>query len=137
MYPSFNFMDYGLWEYADEQWRVRPVALAYSLFTRFVRPGDDAVGLALDPEHVHVRGAAIARNGVPVGLFLVNLSETPINVSLQGVPADSTWDRFEYLPDKVVKPEHVLLLPSATMIGPAQVRLPATSVVALVRSDRS
>ena len=137
MYPGFNFMDYGLWEYADEQWRVRPVALAYSLFTRFVRPGDDAVKLALDPEHVYVRGAAVARNGVPVALFLVNLSEMSISVTVEGVPANSEWDRFEYQPDGVVKPDGVLLPPSATVTEPAQVTLPATSVVALVRAARS
>jgi hypothetical protein len=137
MYPGFNLMDYGLWEYADEQWRVRPVAAAYSLFTRFVRPGDDAVRLALDPDHIYVRGAAVARNGVPVGLFLVNLSETPISVALQGLPTNAKWDRFEYRPNGVVKPDGVLLTPSATMTEPAQVRLPAKSVVALVRSDRS
>jgi hypothetical protein len=135
MYPGFNFMDYGLWEYADEKWRVRPVALAYSLFTRFVRPGDDAVKLALDPEHVFVRGAAVARNGVPVALFLVNLSETPINVTLEGVPAKSEWNRFEYRPDTVVKADGVLLPPSATVTEPTSLTLAAKSVVALVSAD--
>ena len=137
MYPGFNFMDYGLWEYADEGWRVRPVAPAYSLFTRFVRPGDDAVRLALDPEHVHLRGAAVARNGVPVGVFLVNLSETPISVALQGVPVESKWDRFDYRPDKMLKSDGVLLSSSATATEPTSLRLPPKAVVALVRSDRS
>jgi len=135
MYPGFNFMDYGLWEYADKQWRVRPVALAYSLFTRFVRPGDDAVSLALDPEHVYVRGAAVARNGVLMGMFLVNLSEMSISVTLEGVPANSEWDRFEYQPDGVVKPDAVLLPPSATMTRPTQVKLVGKSAVALVRGE--
>jgi hypothetical protein len=133
MYPGFNFMDYGLWEYADAGWKVRPVALAYSLFTRFVRPGDDSVELALDPEHAFVRGAAVARDGVPVGVFLVNLSESDVRVRFAGVPEDSRWNRFEYRPDRPLKSQDVLLLPSVSVVPPMELDLAARGAIALIR----
>jgi len=133
MYPGFNFMDYGLWEYADAEWKVRPVALAYSLFTRFVRPGDDSVQLVLDPDHAFVRGAAVARDGVPVGMFLVNLSESDVRVRFDGIPKGSRWNVFHYRPDRPLKSEDVLLLPSGSLVPPLELDLAARAVIALVR----
>ena len=135
MYPHFNLMDYGLWGYADEKWNVRPVALAYSLFTRFVRPGDDAVRLVLDPKHVTLRGAAVTRRGTPVALFLVNLSDVPVRAALKGIPAESPWNQFEYRNDAPMKSEDVLLLPSEIVQAPAQLEVPPRSLIALIRAD--
>ncbi len=132
MYPGFNFMDYGLWEYEDAQWKVRPVALAYSLFTRFVRPGSDSVKLALDPDHAFVCSAAVARDGVPVGMFLVNLSESNVRVRFDGIPAGSPWNLFEYRPDRPLRSEDVLLLPSGSVVPPMEVDLAPRGVIALI-----
>jgi len=133
MYPGFNFMDYGLWEYADAGWKVRPVALAYSLFTRFVRPGDASVKLALNPEHAFLRGAAVSRDGMPVGMFLVNLSEDGVHVRFDGIPGNSRWNRFEYGADRPLKSEDVLLLPSGSVEPPVVLDLAPRSVIALIR----
>jgi hypothetical protein len=136
MYPGYNFMDYGLWNYADESWSLRPVALAYGIFTRFVRPGDDAVKLALEPVHPSLRAAAVARNGEPVALFLVNLSDSEVRAGLAGILADSIWYRFEYRPDVPLKSKDIGLLPTDTLDNLTAVKLPPRSFIALVAAIR-
>jgi len=136
MYPGYNFMDYGLWNYADESWSVRPVALAYGMFTRFVRPGDDSVKLALEPVHPSLRAAAVARNGEAVALFLVNLSDSEVRAGLAGIPAGSSWHRFEYRPDIPLKSKDIDLLPTDTVDNLTSVILPPKSFIALVAAIR-
>jgi hypothetical protein len=78
-YPGNGFMNYGLWEFKDKDWRPRPVYHAWAPFSRFTEPGD-RVRKCVSSHPDHVRGAVVNTT-----LFWVNQSETPAEVIIKGL----------------------------------------------------
>ncbi len=77
-YPGNGFMNYGLWDFKDNNWKPRPVYHAWSMFSRLTEAGDRAVRcVSTAPEYV--AGAVVNRT-----LFWVNQSETQAEVAIDG-----------------------------------------------------
>jgi len=103
-YPGQNRMDYGLWEFKDKGWEVRPFYYAYGLFTRFARAGLKPIRVMVDPDAMDFRaGALTGKNGETL-LFLDNLSRREVAVDIHGVP-QGRWQVYEYAEDRLPRPE--------------------------------
>ncbi|MBW7866025.1 MAG: hypothetical protein H3C30_16630 [Candidatus Hydrogenedentes bacterium] len=77
-YPGNGFMNYGLWNYKTDHWRVRPVYHAWSAFSRLTKQGDTV--RRCDSTHPgHVSGAYAGDT-----LFWVNESDQAVEVRVQG-----------------------------------------------------
>lgn len=77
-YPGGGFMNYGLWNFKDRNWGVRPVYTAWANLTRHTKAGDIVYGCASSaPGHVEA---------VRVGKFLfwVNQADRRVQVKIQG-----------------------------------------------------
>jgi hypothetical protein len=82
-YPGNGFMNYGLWNYKGDGWRVRPVYHAWSALTRRTKTGDPTYAVVSShPDHV---------KAVRVGetLFLTNQSTGEAQVRLEGWSAST------------------------------------------------
>lgn len=76
-YPSNGFMNYGLWNYKDRGWQVRPVYHAWAAFCRLTEPGDPVYRCESSvPAHV-----LAARIGDV--LFWVNRGDEPAEVHVR------------------------------------------------------
>ena len=81
-YPGNGFMNYGLWDFKDNNWKPRPVYHAWSMFSRLTEAGDRAVRcVSTAPEYV--AGAVVNRT-----LFWVNQSETQAEIVIEGAKPD-------------------------------------------------
>ena len=74
-------MNYGLWDFKDNAWEVRPVYHAWSMFTRLTKRGDP-VRRVKSTHPGSVSGALVGGT-----LFWVNDSEASREVRLEGVAA--------------------------------------------------
>ncbi|MBN8216927.1 MAG: hypothetical protein J0L75_09820 [Spirochaetes bacterium] len=94
-YPGFNFMDYGLWEYKNENWKPRPVWYAYSLFSRFMARGSRLSQVEVKDGEGMV--TSILAQG-PEGrfLFVVNLSYGEVGLVAETGMAKGLSTRYLY-----------------------------------------
>lgn len=80
-YPGNGFMEYALWEFKDDGWKVRPVYHAWANFCRLTDKGDPVRRCeSSSPNHV-----IAARVGDT--LFWVNRADVPAEVRIEGMPA--------------------------------------------------
>jgi hypothetical protein len=78
-YPGNGFMNYGLWDFKDNDWRPRPVYHAWAQFSRLTEPGDPAI----ECESSHpsqIKGAVVDKT-----LFWVNLSDRSLDIRVTGL----------------------------------------------------
>lgn len=76
-YPNGAFMNYGLWNFKDRDWSVRPVYHAWSMLTRHTRAGDRVV--RCETSHPLLQAALVGGT-----LFWVNQHTAPLRVSIEG-----------------------------------------------------
>ena len=77
-YPGNGFMNYGLWDYKDNGWKLRPVYHAMANFTRLTERGN--VVRRCDSTHpYHVLGTMVGKT-----LFWVNRCDDPAEVRVTG-----------------------------------------------------
>jgi len=79
-YPGNGFMNYGLWNYKDRGWQVRPVYHAWAALCRLTEPGD-AVYRCDSTAPAHVLAARIGDN-----LFWVNRADASAKIHITGMP---------------------------------------------------
>ncbi|MBN2311633.1 MAG: hypothetical protein JXR94_21825 [Candidatus Hydrogenedentes bacterium] len=77
-YPGNGFMNYGLWDYKDNDWKPRPVYHAAAMFSRLTEAGD-RVRPCSSSHPGHVLGAVAGDT-----LFWVNRGEEPAEVRVAG-----------------------------------------------------
>ena len=77
-YPGGGFMNYGLWDFKDNQWRARPVYHAFANFSRLTERGDP-VRRCVSSHPGHVLGAVVGKT-----LFWVNRTDAPADVHVTG-----------------------------------------------------
>ncbi len=77
-YPGGGFMNYGLWNFKDRNWGVRPVYTAWANFTRHTQTGD-VVYRCDSSAPGHVQATRVGDI-----LFWVNEAERPVEVSIMG-----------------------------------------------------
>jgi len=81
-YPGNGFMNYGLWNYKDRDWEVRPVYHAVASLCRHTEPGEAVLGC--DSSHpAYAKGTVVGDT-----LFWVNPSTTAVDVRLSGFRTD-------------------------------------------------
>ena len=80
-YPGNNFMDYGLWEYKNENWKPRPVWFAYSLFTKFIPRGSRVIRMECDETEGLVK-ISMARDDGGASLFVLNSAYNDVPVAV-------------------------------------------------------
>lgn len=96
-YPGYNFMDYGLWEFKNENWKPRPVWYSYSLFTRFVGRGSRIKEMAiLEKEAQGLVKTAFVENSEGRFLFILNLSYGDVEFSAQTDLAKGNAVPYQY-----------------------------------------
>jgi hypothetical protein len=82
MYYSFgSFMNYGLWNFKNRDWSVRPVYHAWAQFTRLTEAGD-----AVRPcttSHPSVKAVVVGER-----LFFVNTSDTATRLRVEGLDVE-------------------------------------------------
>lgn len=77
-YAGGGFMNYGLWNYKEDNWKVRPVYHAWANFTRETEAGERV--LRVDSTHPrHLKAAVVGDT-----LFWVNTSDQTIPVKVVG-----------------------------------------------------
>lgn len=81
-YPGNGFMNYGLWDYKDNAWKVRPVYHAAANFTRLTKRGD-RVRACVSSHPNHVIATLVGDT-----LFWVNQSDDTAEVRIAGLPLE-------------------------------------------------
>ena len=89
-YSQDSYMEFGLWEFKDRAWAIRPIYYSCGLFTRLARSGMTPLKLELSAESAEFNAGAIKDTQGRVTLFLVNLAKSPVEVNLAGMPAGNT-----------------------------------------------
>ena len=81
-YPGGAYpMHFGLWDYADGDWKVRPIYHVVAAFSRHTQAGDTVRRCtSTEPDLVK----AVCAGGT---LFWLNLSETPLEIEVAGLGA--------------------------------------------------
>lgn len=77
-YPGGGFMNYGLWNYKEDQWKVRPVYHAWANFSRETEAGEKVMKV----ESSHPRQVKATQVGDT--LFWVNTTDQPASVKIIG-----------------------------------------------------
>ena len=80
-YPGNGFMNYGLWDFKDNDWRVRPVYHVWSDFCRATQ-GGERVYRCISSHPGRVRAARVGDT-----LFWVNHSDDSVEVKFVGAEA--------------------------------------------------
>jgi len=77
-YPGNGFMNYGLWDFKDNDWKPRPVYHAWSQFSRLTEAGDTSY--RCESSHPsRVKGSVVNNT-----LFWVNASEEAAKIGVTG-----------------------------------------------------
>ncbi len=103
-YPGQNRMDYGLWEFKDKGWRIRPVYYGYGLFTRFARRDYLPLQVEIAPKVAELSAGALARPDGKILLYLDNLSSKEALVTCHGLPA-GRYVIYEYASERLPAPD--------------------------------
>ncbi len=106
-YPGPNLMDFGLWEFKDKGWQIRPVYYSYGLFTKHAHRGVIPVKIVVSPESYDLSAACVVDCDGHYTFYTVNLSDSALTLNLTGLP-DRHYDVFEYAQDNLPKPEDPL-----------------------------
>jgi hypothetical protein len=112
-YPNGWRMKYGLWNFKDRDWSLRPVFHAAALWTRHARPGETAYRVrSTHPDHV--RAVRVGRQ-----ILWVNLADRPVELDVQGFEASRL---VAYTEDNL--PSDTAMPPAESISSP-RIRLPA------------
>ena len=111
-YPNNWRMEYGLWDFADTDWRLRPVFHAWALLTRHTTPGQ--------PVRPVTSSAPQALRAVVVGnaLFWVSEAEAPLTLALHGAEARTMLVYNAELPLETLDPVQALPVCSDLVLPP-------------------
>ncbi len=80
-YGSFR-QEYGLWRYKTEQWKPRPGFYAWSLITRYARPGSRVVAVDVGAAGSKLRAAALISGERKCTVLLVNRYDRALQAKL-------------------------------------------------------
>jgi len=83
IYPGGGFMNYGLWNYKEDNWRIRPVYHAWANFTRETEAGEKVTRV----ESSHPRQVKASQVGDT--LFWVNNTDQSVQVKLVGATGET------------------------------------------------
>lgn len=88
-------MEYGLWEFKDQNWKIRPVYYSFGLFTTLYKAGMNPVAVTQEPQSNQFASAALTDARGNKMIYLLNMSNNKVDVSLRNVPG-KTYQIYEY-----------------------------------------
>lgn len=88
-------MDFGLWEFKDENWKLRPVYFAYSLFTRYCPRGAQILRTSCDEPDGLIRTVAARKDGTVI-VFVMNGAFNDQKISIDPGIAAKAFRRARY-----------------------------------------
>jgi len=101
-YPRNVMMHYGVWEYKDNDWKIRPVYYGYGLFSKFAREGMLPLKVNTKPAFTDfISGALKDKNGKYI-FFIVNQSDKNVKAKISGLPK-ANFEVYEYAKDRIPK----------------------------------
>ncbi len=102
-YPGQNYMDFGFWEFKHTDWQIRPFYYGYGLLTRFAGADMTPVPVTLTPQYHDVTVAAVKNEGDDYAVFLLNLSDHTVAVTVDGLP-DKDYSVYAYVEERIPEP---------------------------------
>lgn len=99
-YPGQNRMDFGLWDFKDRAWRIRPYYYAYGLYTRFAGAGLKPRAVVLSPGVYDISAAALEEDGEVFRVFLTSLSGNAASFTFKGLP-EGAYTVYEYGKERI------------------------------------
>ena len=99
-YPGYNKMRYGVWEFKDKNWKIRPVFYGYGLLTKFARPGMQPLKTILSSNFYNFTAAALKSNPGKYIFYAVNLSDEPARIKISGLPFGK-YEIYEYAKKRI------------------------------------
>jgi hypothetical protein len=85
-YSEENRMAFGLWEYKDLGWKIRPVYYAHALFTNYARGGMKTLRTRVEPASASFQAATLEGAAGGRVLYLLNLSDKPVRAEISCLP---------------------------------------------------
>ncbi len=101
-YPGYNMMNYGIWEFKDKDWKIRPVFYGYGLFSKFARPGMLPLKINTAPVFTDFSSGVLKDKNGKYIFFAVNLSDKNIKAKITGLPK-ANFEIYEYAKDRLPK----------------------------------
>jgi len=99
-YPGKSKMDFGIWEFKDKDWQIRPVYYGYGLFCKFARAGMKPLKVNVSPNLYDVSAAVLKDDKGDKIVYLLNMSGNDIKVSISGL-GKGLYDVYEYTRENV------------------------------------
>jgi len=101
-YPGFNRMNYGIWEFKDKNWKIRPVYYGYGLFSKFARAGMLPLKVKNDPVFTDFSSGALKDQSGKYIFYIVNSSDKNVKAKITGLPK-ADFEVYEYAKDRIPK----------------------------------
>ncbi len=102
-YPGFNRMNYGIWEFKDKDWKIRPVYYGYGLFSKFARAGMLPLKVNTKPVFTDFSSGALKDKRGKYIFFIVNSSDKNVKAKITGLPK-ANFEVYEYSKSRLPKP---------------------------------
>ncbi len=99
-YPGRMMMDWGIWEYKNLDWKIRPVYYGYGLFTKYAKPGMNPLKVDVSPEFYDFSAAALRDSNGKRIVYILNFSDTALKADISGLN-EGAFEVFEYSRDTV------------------------------------
>ena len=101
-YPGYNMMKYGVWEFKNKNWKIRPVFYGFGLFSKFARAGMMPLEVDTQPNCYDLTAGALKNKSGKYIFYAVNLSDKNVKLKISGLPRDN-YQVFEYSENKLPK----------------------------------
>lgn len=88
-------MQFGLWAFKNERWRIRPVYYSLSLMTHLIQPGAEVLSIIQESCDPNLNSAAIHNLDGTRTIYVINLSQKESQLRLEELPA--SWRPRRYL----------------------------------------
>lgn len=95
-------MDWGIWEFKDTNWRVRPIYYGYGLFSRYCGRGALPRKTVLSQNVYDLKAGCVEDEEGDRTFFAVNLSSASVTLNIEGMPKGE-YTVYEYTQDRLPK----------------------------------
>jgi len=126
--------EYGLWRHGEEGWSPRPGYYAWSLITRYTRPGSKVLAVFVSPPAFNVRSVALQAPDGALTCLIVNRYPRAIRARVRLPSAAGQADVFTYNRETVAAAGEAMLVRRPMPVGRAgalEVKMPAESFLLL------
>jgi len=94
---------WGLWDFKDNGWQIRPIYYAYGLYSRFSETGSQPLEVKTTPRCYDFSSSAVSDKDGNRMLYLTNLSDSEVVCKINGL-AEMDYTIYEYSENSLPKP---------------------------------